>query len=342
MMTACPTHEAAAQELMVSVAMIAYNKEHEIADAIKGVVGQRCPFRVELVIVDDRSTDSTFEVASHWRDRYPDIIRLYRNETNKGLQANYLEAFSHCSGRYLAICDADDFWIDRSKLRRQIGYMESHPDCALTFHRVINIYQADGSKSLSNGGTLGPDLDVEALSRSNFITNLSVVYRRALVDTSRLPEWILEERSPDYAIHMFYAARGRIHYFSRPMGVYRIAPTGAWSMTERYRRLAMSLTVRKRLIDHFADRPEVVEGLRSAATQILLSMLEAAGTDSARIAEAREGLRVYGGFVSDSQLQNALARRNASGRKPLLRRMATALRVGLSRLIPTALLRPKL
>ena len=40
----------------------------------------------------------------------------------------------------MAICDADDYWSCRSKLKRQVDYMEAHPDCALTFHRMINFY----------------------------------------------------------------------------------------------------------------------------------------------------------------------------------------------------------
>ena len=113
---------------MVSVAMIAYNKERLIARAIEGVVRQRAPFAIELIIVDDASTDATLGVARMWQERYPDIIKVFANKTNLGLQANYIEAFSHCTGKYLAICDADDCWCSPSKLRRQVRYMEKNPD----------------------------------------------------------------------------------------------------------------------------------------------------------------------------------------------------------------------
>lgn len=121
---------------MVSVVMIAYNKEKYIGRAIKGVVDQVTDFSVELIVMDDCSTDSTPQIIQQYADRYPDIVHHFRNQSNLGLQRNYLEGFKHCRGRYMAICDADDYWCYRHKLSKQVRYMEDHPECALTFHRV--------------------------------------------------------------------------------------------------------------------------------------------------------------------------------------------------------------
>lgn len=247
--------------------MIAFNNERVIEQAIKGVVGQRFNEPFELVIVDDCSTDSTFAVAEKWQKKYPDIIKLYRNKNNIGLQANYLEAYSHCTGKYLALCDADDYWCSARKLATQVKYMEEHPECAVTFHRVVNLYESDGTMSLSNGGQKA-DTTIADIARSNYITNCSVMYRRELVDLTALPDWILSDFFPDYATHMFYAAKGSIHYFKRPMAVYRKSSQGAWSLVDSRRRLEVSLNIRKKLMEHFADRPEVVEGLRFASENI--------------------------------------------------------------------------
>ena len=316
---------------MVSVAMIAYNKERLIARAIEGVVRQRAPFAIELIIVDDASTDATLGVARMWQERYPEIIKVFANKTNLGLQANYIEAFSHCTGKYLAICDADDYWCSPSKLRRQVQYMEKNPGCAITFHRVINHYTADSTKSLSNGGQ-SVDTTIADLARSNYITNLSVVYRRSLVDLRNLPEWLADDRSPDYAMHMLYAAWGTIHYFRRPMGVYHIAGEGAWSMTERYRRLEMSLSVRHRLMVHFAHMPEVVAGLRGAAESILLAMVAASGNDTVRRDSAIALLMADNPSATPEDIIRAATSKASA--PPLLCRLLTAIRRAVSRLVP--------
>ena len=256
---------------MVSVVMLAYNKEPYLDQAIRGVAGQRLPYPVELLVLDDASTDGTPRIAAEWERRCPGLVRHIRNGRNLGLQRNYIKGFRLARGRYLAVCDADDYWFCRSKLRRQTEYMESHPGCAVTFHRMVNHYEDTGVKSLSNGGQKR-DLTIADLSRGNFITNSSVMYRRELVDMNAIPEWIAEDPSPDYAFHMLFARGGTIHYFRRPMGVYRLTAGSSWSLTDRRRRLEMSLGVRERLLADMGDIPGVREGLTGAMEAIRRAM----------------------------------------------------------------------
>lgn len=265
---------------MVSVSVVAYNQEDIISDAIKGVVGQRCSFPFELVIVDDNSTDGTFDVIKEWQQRYPHIIKAYRNPKNLGLQRNYFEAFSHCTGKYLALCDGDDYWCDASKLRRQIEYMEAHPECAITFHRVVNLYEYNGTMSFSNGSQRR-DTTVTDLSHANYITNLSVIYRRECVDFEALPEWFKTENPlPDYALHLLFATHGTIHYFRRPMGVYRIRKTSTWSEARRNEQLQMALTVRQKFMEYFKADPRITPGLEAACQRIRTAMAQPADAPS--------------------------------------------------------------
>ncbi|MDE5745861.1 MAG: glycosyltransferase [Paramuribaculum sp.] len=262
---------------LVSVIMIAYNKEAYIEEAIKGVLKQATPlnhigFSLELIIMDDCSTDDTPIIIERYRQLYPDMIKAMRNPRNLGLQGNYLAGFPLCEGRYMAICDADDYWFAASKLARQVKYMEKHQECAITFHRMVNYYEDTREMSLSNGNT--PLLtDIRHLSRSNYITNSSVVYRRSLIDLTSLPVWMQDITSPDYAMHMFYATKGNIRFFRRPMGVYRKTSGSAWSMTDNYKRLHMSLDVRQRLIDWLGtDFPDASNGLSFAIDNITKAM----------------------------------------------------------------------
>lgn len=317
---------------MVSVVMITYNQAGEIATAIKGVVRQRADFDIELIISDDASTDATYSIAEEWQRRYPHIIRLHRNPVNIGLQANYVKAFGLCRGRYMALCDGDDYWICRRKLARQVHYMEQHPECAVTFHRMVNFYEGDRTMSLSNGGQRALT-DIRDLSRANFITNASVLYRKDAVDLTNLPSWITDIRLLDYAMHMLYAANGTIRYFRRPMGVYRISGAGGtWSRAERYTQLGMALKVREHLMEHFADRPEITEGLRNTSANILLHMAAAAEGDPERENYVRSRLKHYPGYSDDRAVNVAVARIAATRprRKPLLSR----LRAAISRILP--------
>lgn len=300
---------------LVSVAMVAYRQAHLIECAIKGVARQKAPFRIELIVVDDCSPDDTYEVAKRMQRRYPDIVRAFRNESNIGLQRNYLRAFGRCRGKYLALCDADDYWCDHSKLRRQVEYMEAHPECAVTFHRVINHYAGTGVKSLSNPRQK-TDCGIAELSRENFITNCSVVYRRELVDLKSLPAWISKDVWPDYPVHMLYAAKGDIHYFSRPMAVYRQGGKGAWTTAGEYGRQSKALNVRRHLLEEFAGRTEAEEGLKMAVRNILVVMTTCAPNEAERQKAIAELKASYG--LSEEQI-NDLAESRKQRRSPLQR-----------------------
>lgn len=276
---------------LVSVVMIAYNKEKYIEDAIKGVVKQakalrRIGFDLELIIMDDCSDDATPSIIARYHKLYPGMIRPVRNDHNLGLQGNYLAGFPLCRGRYMAICDADDYWFYGSKLATQIKYMEEHRECAITFHRMVNLYEETGEMSLSNGGTPS-HTDIRQLSLANYITNSSVVYRRKLVDLTSLPEWMHRITSPDYAMHMFYASKGDIRFFGRPMGVYRKASGSAWSMTDNMKRLEMALDVRRYLTEWLGtNHPEAKAGLEKSSSDITKAMdniksMESASSDIA-------------------------------------------------------------
>lgn len=258
---------------MVSVVMITYNQEHCIDSAIAGVLHQKAPFDIELIVANDASTDSTLNAALRWQRRYPDSVRIIDHKENVGFRKNYLSAVREARGRYMCMCDADDYWTDPCKLTRQVEYMEAHPECAITFHRVVNLYEPSGRKTLSNGSQ-AEDTDIRHLSRSNFITNMSVMYRRGLVPPEALPEWIAEAGLPDYAYHMLYAAHGSIHYFKRPMGVYRQSSAGEWSLNGESHRLSMALDVRRRLMEHFGPDSDAWPGLRDASADILIALID--------------------------------------------------------------------
>lgn len=247
--------------------MVAYNSGRYIDTAIKGVVSQHTGFPIQLVISDDASTDDTEQRVAKWKEKYPDIIDYHRNAANLGVQGNYLEAFKHCRGRYLAMCDADDYWICRTKLARQVKYMESHPECAICYHRVVNYYADKREMSLSNGNRQMKVHNAEELSKWNMITNMSAMSRMSLLDFSKLPEWLSDVRLLDYAMHMLFAASrpgNTIHYMSRPMGVYRHSSQAIWTMTERNAKLQMAIDVRHHLMEELSDRPEIVRNLQKA------------------------------------------------------------------------------
>lgn len=324
----------------VTVISLAYNVGPYIAQAIAGVVGQKADFGIRLIIAEDNSTDGTLAAARQWQARYPGIITVLHNGHNLGLQANFMSAYSHCDTEYVAICDGDDYWFDRHKLQTMVNYMDAHSECAVAFHRVINYYEYDRSKSLSNGGQRSITT-VEDLARSNYITNSSVIYRRDNLPV--LPGWMAEIKSCDYAMHILNACHGNIRYFSRPMGIYRQHGSGIWSLrdkTDREKKLGMALDVRERLIDHLPPGQDAVrEIIRDAHTRFALAEVAfslAHGLDDAAARLTHRVMAYRPGWTQDD-FDAALARATASLR-PTARTRLTAMlkgaRAAVSRCIP--------
>lgn len=259
------------QEIKVSVIMLAYNIGAYLEEAIRGVIRQQTSYPVQLVIAEDCSTDHTLEICLRYQNQYPDIITLVRHEKNAGLQRNFIDAHRHCVGEYIAICDGDDYWTDKHKLQKMTDFMDNHPDYSTCFHRVVNYYEEDGSKSLSNGKQQTVSTVVD-LARNNFITNSSSLFRRKYYP--EVPTWFAQITSCDYAMHLLNAQHGPIYYFRKPMAVYRKHGKGIWSEAASDKRLNASLYAREYLLDSFKEQKAVYDTLRNSYREIALNLIK--------------------------------------------------------------------
>ena len=125
-------------QVLVSICCITYNQKEYIRDALEGFMNQKTDFAYEVLIHDDASTDGTAQIIQEYADRYPQMIKpiLQReNQYSKGLSnVSGTYNFPRVRGRYIAMCEGDDYWTDETKLQRQADFLENHPDCSLVFH----------------------------------------------------------------------------------------------------------------------------------------------------------------------------------------------------------------
>lgn len=209
------------ESVLVSVVMITYGHEKYIRQAIEGVLMQQGDFDLELVIANDCSPDNTDavvqDVLSHHSNAH--WISYVRHEKNIGMMPNFIFALQQAKGKYVALCDGDDYWTDPFKLQKQVDFLETNPDYVLCFHKV---------KILKPKGELVEDFITkvpenyeaqETFARlGNYIHTPSVVYRNIL---RKFPEEF--EMSPigDYFLYMMLAEHGKFKYMDEEMAVYR-------------------------------------------------------------------------------------------------------------------------
>lgn len=136
-------------QVMVSVLCTAYNHGMFIEKTIEGFIKQKVNFSYEILINDDASSDDTAEKIRKYEEQYPDIIKaIYQkeNQYSKGVKVTKEILLPRANGKYIAICEGDDYWIDENKLQIQFDYMEANPNCTFCFGNA-DIYDVKRQKS---------------------------------------------------------------------------------------------------------------------------------------------------------------------------------------------------
>jgi glycosyltransferase involved in cell wall biosynthesis len=241
--------EPPAAEVKVSVAMITYNHEQFIMQAIDSVLMQQTDFAVELVIGEDCSTDGTRAMVRDYGERHADRIRLLLPERNLGMFHNFAATLEACRGQYIALLEGDDYWTDPRKLQKQVDFLEAHSECSMCFHDVLVEHEdhrppayrqcAPDQKAIST---------LEDLLRGNFLPTPSVVYRNGLFGD--LPGWYSELAVADWPLHILNAQYGQIGYIAEAMGVYRIHAGGVWSWRDSATKIKQMLPLYGHLYNH--------------------------------------------------------------------------------------------
>lgn len=221
-------------EPLVSIVMVTYNHGKFIKEAIDGVVSQKTDFHFELLIGDDASSDETSSIILEYSYKYPQLIVPIIREKNIGATKNFMDLISKTRGKYVAICDGDDFWSDYNKLKKQVSFLEKNSKFTACCHPVNEIYEWDGTKTsildplkLSNAEakTRGY-LNIHDLIEINTVASLSVMFRWMI--PRQLPYWMKNYIVGDYPVLLFHANKGDIGVLPEVMGTYRRHKEATW------------------------------------------------------------------------------------------------------------------
>jgi len=241
---------------IVSVAMIAYNRELLIAQAIESVLMQETAFTVELVIGEDCSTDGTRRIVQAYAEKYPNVIRPLLHEKNLGLSRNFAAVWRACLGKYIAWLDADDYWRTPQKLQKQVSLMEANPHYSLcgTSTQFVTT-STDGTEK--DAGVFEPAVSKSEYDLADFLTGYpmhicSMLGRRELVV---LPDWLSDAGMLcDACTLALYAEKGPVGYLSEPMSCWRLHTGASWTTKPAPYQLQCNQKAIDLLDSHFGGR----------------------------------------------------------------------------------------
>ena len=205
----------------VSALMGAYNYEQYVGRAIHSFLAQDYPPELlELIVIDDGSTDSTGDVVEDLARRHPGRIRLIRQQ-NAGPTAATNRALSEATGEFLCLLDADDVWLPE-KTRRQIEMFQARPELGLVFSDMRVVDAKEVTIRRSHAAFLG-DIPERAFPRvlfGNVATQSSIMVRASLREYfDPIPADI---PYADWWLTLRAAQHSKIDYVRDPLALYRI------------------------------------------------------------------------------------------------------------------------
>lgn len=119
---------------LVTIRCLVYNHEPYLRQCLDGFVMQKTNFPFEAIVHDDASTDRSAEIIREYAKKYPDIIKpILETENQYSKHDGSIRRImnEHTRGKYVAMCEGDDYWIDPLKLQKQVDFLENHSEYGL-------------------------------------------------------------------------------------------------------------------------------------------------------------------------------------------------------------------
>lgn len=243
--------------IMVSIRCTAYNHEKYIRDALEGFVMQKTNFRFEAIVHDDASTDGTAAIIREYAEKYPDIIKpIYETENQYSKHDGSLRRIMDeaCKGKYIALCEGDDYWIEPYKLQKQVDFLESSPDYSMCWTDAF--VEINGKKKAYNRYLQNCQSSIEDIIEKggDFIPTCSILIRKSVI--INMPSKAKGYFCGDYPLQMWSAYIGKTYYLSEQTCIYRFLTSGSWS----YR---FSKESKEQRLKHFENEKQLMEGFNA-------------------------------------------------------------------------------
>lgn len=217
---------------LVSICTAVYNHEPYLRKCFDGFLMQKTNFAFEVLVHDDASTDNSAEIIREYTEKHPEIFKpIYQkeNQYSKGVKVSATYQFPRAKGKYIALCEGDDYWTDPLKLQKQVDFLETHPDYVMCSHRFKIFKQQENLITDDWYGEVseGTHYDLNALINGKwFFHPLTVMFRTDIYDSEKYSKY---PYSMDAVLFYHLLKKGKGYMLPDKMAVYRIHSGGVWS-----------------------------------------------------------------------------------------------------------------
>nr|WP_315217633.1 glycosyltransferase [uncultured Flavobacterium sp.] len=240
----------------VSVICTAYNQENYIIDALEGFVNQKTNFPFEIIVHDDASTDKTASLIREFEIKYPNLfVTIYQNENQYSKKNGDVGkiVFGFARGKYVALCEGDDYWTDPLKLQKQVDFLEANPDYSICWTKYFIKNESDMLSSLQE-----PDwvrrldikdnitIDLNSIFTPYCTYTLTVLFRRESLDYSLFKSL---KYGKDNSLYTICLGKGKGMLMNFYSSIYRMHDGGVYSNASEFKQKYYSYLNLKEIVN---------------------------------------------------------------------------------------------
>ena len=207
-------------DIKVSVCVVTYNQEKNIAECLDSLVSQETDFKFEIIVGEDCSTDGTRAIVQQYVDKYPDLIKPIFHDQNVGAVENVNQVYIAAKGKYIAHMDGDDMALP-TKLQRQFDILEENVDCNICSHDMKVITSEGKAKKSIWKYSEGKYSLFDLYQRLPFFAHSSKMFKNKY-ECNFWEELLDEPNKLDIDVHIANLKDGLIYHLNKSLGVYRV------------------------------------------------------------------------------------------------------------------------
>jgi glycosyltransferase involved in cell wall biosynthesis len=218
---------------LVSICCITYNHEKYIRDAIEGFLMQKTDFPVEILIFDDASQDRTQEIIEEYAKKNENIVTFLQTENQRSKGKNgYIDwLLPAAKGKYIALCEGDDYWIDPYKLQNQVDFLNENENFVMCFTNCLIKNEITKKEKIAKIN-IWDSLDTRGLLMHNSLEGVkygeeinspghtsTIVFRNHLINS--FPNWYSKCFIGDEPLFLILSKFGNAKFINTISSVYR-------------------------------------------------------------------------------------------------------------------------
>jgi len=228
--------------ILVSICCVTFNHEKFIAYALDGFLMQKTNFEFEILINDDCSEDNTSTILRDYEERFPGRFKIsyqIENQYSKGIKPFRNILFPKVQGKYLAICEGDDYWTDPLKLQKQVDFLNENLTHSLCFHKCIMVNENNVKVE-----SVFDHLEEKDYSGEDILKKWSIPTASSLFRTEYLNQIITRFKTPGYLygdtpMFLTLMENGKARCLVDNMSAYRIHKGGFSRRTSKKHKIAL-------------------------------------------------------------------------------------------------------